>query len=115
MSLEGKYSRLSAATEAAINYVYQEGCILVAAAGNDNSSEPFYPAAYEKVIVVSAIDQNNVKAWFSNFGSCIDFCALGVDILTTWKDGLYTYGSGTSFAAPFVAGSSHSCYLNIRN
>jgi len=104
MSLGGKYSRLSLATEAAINYAYQRGCILVAAAGNDNSSEPFYPAAYEQVIAVSAIDQNDKKAWFSNFGSYIDFCAPGVNILSTWKDGNYVYGSGTSVAAPFVAG-----------
>ena len=104
MSLGGKYTVLSPATEAAIEYANRKGCILVAAAGNDNSSEPFYPAAYEEVIAVSAIDQNDEKAGFSNFGNYIDFCAPGVNILTTWKDGSYAYGSGTSFAAPFVAG-----------
>lgn len=104
MSLGGNYSRLSRPTEAAINYAYQEGCILVAAAGNNNSSEPFYPAAYEEVVAVSTIDQNDTKAGFSNFGSYIDFCAPGVDILTTWKDEAYAYGSGTSFSAPFVVG-----------
>lgn len=104
MSLGGKYSRLSAVTEAAIDYACQEGCILIASAGNDNSSEPFYPAAYEEVIAVSAIDQNDTKASFSNFGSYIDFCAPGVDILTTWMDGSYVYGSGTSFAVSFVVG-----------
>jgi len=40
----------------------------VAAAGNDNTSEPFYPAAYDEVIAVSSIDQNDIKAHFSNFG-----------------------------------------------
>lgn len=43
MSLGGKYSLLSAATEAAISYAYQKDCILIAAAGNDNSTEAFYP------------------------------------------------------------------------
>jgi len=104
MSLGGKYSLLSLATEAAIEYAYRKGCILVAAAGNDNTSEPFYPAAYEEVIAVSAIDLDDEKADFSNYGNYINFCAPGVDILSTWKDGNYAYGSGTSFAVPFVAG-----------
>ncbi|MGQ9459710.1 MAG: S8 family peptidase [Candidatus Bathyarchaeaceae archaeon] len=104
MSLGGSRSPLSLITEAAIKYARQKGCILVAAAGNENSSEPFYPAAYEEVIAVSAINQNDTKAWFSNYGSYVDFCAPGVDILSTWKDGDYVYGSGTSFATPFVAG-----------
>lgn len=104
MSLGGKYSPLSLATKAAIDYAYRKGCILVAAAGNDNTSEPFYPAAYDEVIVVSAIDQNDIKAHFSNFGDYIDFCAPGVNIISTWKNGKYAYGSGTSFAAPYVAG-----------
>jgi len=104
MSLGGEYSRPSMAIEAAINHAYQDGCLLVAAAGNDNNSEPFYPAACENVIAVAAIDQVSIKAAFSNYGEYIDFCAPGVNILTTSKDGNYVYGSGTSFAAPFVTG-----------
>lgn len=105
MSLGGRSSLLfDAATQAAINFAYQKGCVLVAAAGNDNSSEPFYPAAYDKVIAVSAINQSDQKAPFSNFGSYIDLCAPGVNILSTFINGKYAYGSGTSFAAPFVAG-----------
>ncbi|MEM3699407.1 MAG: S8 family serine peptidase [Candidatus Bathyarchaeia archaeon] len=105
MSLGGRSSLLfDTATQAAINYAYQKGCILVAAAGNDNNSEPFYPAAYDKVIAVSAIDQSDRKAEFSNFGDYIDICAPGVNILSTMVNSTYAYGSGTSFAAPFVAG-----------
>jgi subtilisin family serine protease len=104
MSLGGEYSHPSMAIEAAINHAYQDGCILVAAAGNDNNSEPFYPAACENVIAVAAIDQADNKAGFSNYGEYIDFCAPGVNILTTSKDGDYAYGTGTSFAAPFVTG-----------
>jgi subtilisin family serine protease len=105
MSLGGKSSLLfDTFTQAAINYAYQKGCVIVAAAGNDNNSEPFYPAAYDNVIAVSAINQSDQKAPFSNFGSYIDLCAPGVDILSTFINETYAYGSGTSFAAPFVAG-----------
>lgn len=104
MSLGGEYSRPSMAIEAAISHAYQDGCILVAAAGNDNNSEPFYPAACENVIAVAAIDQTSTKASFSNYGEYVDFCGPGVNILTTSKDGSYVYGSGTSFATPFVTG-----------
>jgi type VII secretion-associated serine protease mycosin len=104
MSLGGNSSRIPMALESAINYAYQKGCVLVAAAGNDGTNELFYPAAYDNVIAVSAIDENDTKASFSNYGDYIDFCAPGVDILTTWTNGTYAYGSGTSFAAPFVTG-----------
>ena len=104
MSLGGSYSRLSQAMENAIDYAYKRGCILVAGAGNDNSTEPFYPAYYDQVIAVSAIDQGDMKASFSNYGSYIDFCAPGVGILSTTKGGGYGYADGTSFATPFVTG-----------
>jgi thermitase len=104
MSLGGNSSRIPMALEAAINHAYQKGCILVAAAGNDGSDELFYPAAYDHVLAVSAIDENNTKASFSNYGNYIDFCAPGVNILTTSTNETYAYGSGTSFAAPFVTG-----------
>ena len=104
MSLGGNSSRIPMALESAINSAYQKGCVLVAAAGNDGSNELFYPAAYDNVIAVSAIDENNTKASFSNYGDYIDFCAPGVNILTTWTNGTYAYGSGTSFSAPFVTG-----------
>jgi len=104
MSLGGTLTKGSIAMETAVNYAYQKGCVLVAAAGNNDTTEPFYPAAYENVIAVSAINETDQKASFSNYGDYIDFCAPGVNIVTTGKDGGYVSGSGTSFAAPFVTG-----------
>ena len=104
MSFGGQYSRLSISAERAIDYAARQGCILVAAAGNDNTNELVFPASYEQVIAVSAIDENDARAEFSNYGSYVDFCAPGINIVSAGKDGDYFIANGTSFAAPFVAG-----------
>jgi len=79
--------------------------VLVAAAGNYNKSAPFYPAAYEWVVGVSAIDNQWDKASFSNYGPWVDVSAPGVDILTTDLDNTYNKYNGTSEASPIVAGA----------
>ncbi|OZG71606.1 hypothetical protein BTA51_20215 [Hahella sp. CCB-MM4] len=91
------------------------GVIVVAAAGNDKTNIPYYPAAYNGVISVSATDLNNQKAHYSNFGSTIDVAAPGGDefsqIYSTTGDNyngtvLNSYGFkiGTSMATPHIAG-----------
>jgi len=77
--------------------------VIVAAAGNDNG-EVSYPAKYEEVIAVSAIDINNQFAWFSNSGPEIDFIAPGVEINSTVINSSYALYNGTSMAAPHVSG-----------
>ncbi|MFX1437270.1 MAG: S8 family peptidase, partial [Promethearchaeota archaeon] len=91
-----------------IEYAINHGVLVIAAAGNSNSDSYHYPAAYPGVIAVSATDQNDLKASFSNYGDWIDIAAPGVDIASTIPydyDGYY-YGklSGTSMATPHVSG-----------
>lgn len=67
--------------------------LVVAAAGNANSSNLFYPAAYDTVFAVSAVDSNNVKASFSNYGVYVDIAAPGVSTLSTVPVASVTYGA----------------------
>lgn len=101
MSLSSAY--YNAAFEVAINYAYNNGVIVVAAAGNESTSVS-YPAAYDNVIGVSAMDQNYDLAYFSNYGPQIDVTAPGVSITSTYYKGQYAIMSGTSMATPHVTG-----------
>ena len=88
----------------AVNYAHGEGCLLVAAAGNNYGGPVIYPAKYENVIAVSAIDGFDNLASFSNKGPEIELTAPGVCILSTWPGGGYKALRGTSMAAPHVSG-----------
>ena len=106
----GGYSA-SSTLESAVNYAWGKGCVLVAAAGNDNKSTPLYPANYANCIAVAATDNNDAKASWSNYGSWVDIAAPGVDIYSTMPNhsnriGIRNYGylSGTSMATPHISG-----------
>lgn len=94
------------------NIAHDDGIVLVAAAGNDNHSTLHYPAAYDNVISVGATNQNDEKAWFSNFGNTIDVMAPGDGILSTLPGNNYGDLDGTSMAAPLVSGL---CALMLAN
>ena len=98
----------------AIDYAYSQGVTIVAAAGNDDSNSPPYPAYYEHVISVAATDSDDQKASFSNYGEWVDIAAPGVFILSLRASGTFmgtvydkytTIASGTSMACPHVAGA----------
>jgi thermitase len=93
----------NAAVERAVNSARANGTVVVAAAGNLGTTTPLYPAAYEKVIAVSATNENDGLASTSSRGNWVDLAAPGTSILSTRKGGGYGVATGTSEAAPFVS------------
>ncbi len=90
-----------------INYVtYDLGCLVIGAAGNENSQDPHFPSGYDNVLSVAATTQTDVKANFSNTGYTVDLTAPGVSILSTEYNNKYGTVQGTSFSCPIVSGAA---------
>ena len=103
MSFGGSYS---STIEDAIEYASNKSIILIAAAGNDGVNNTSYPAGYDKVLSVAAHRSNDRPASFTNYGSWVDVSAPGNSIYSTVSNNGYGYKSGTSMAAPMVAGAA---------
>ncbi len=89
-----------------VTYAQNKGCLLVAAAGNDNVSTSDYPAAYPGVISVANVTINETKANSSNFGTNVSISAPGTSLLSTLRSNRYGTLSGTSMASPIVAAAA---------
>jgi subtilisin len=119
----------SGALDIAINNSIKAGITIVVAAGNEGKdARTFTPANNPEVITVSAIADTDGKcggngpptpygaddmlASFSNYGDVVDISAPGVDIYSTFKSNSYTKLTGTSMAAPHVAGAA-ALYISL--
>jgi hypothetical protein len=117
MSVEGE--TLDPALDKAISNAKKKGVLTIVAAGNSNvnggrdlDTDPVYPTcssldADVGLIAVGAVDQNDVRASFSDYGRCVSISAPGVDILGAEPKSTYSEGwVGTSLAAPLVSGAA---------
>jgi subtilisin family serine protease len=109
-------------TEDAISYAYSRGAAVIIAAGNESFPACDFPASHTKALCVGAVDRNDVKSWYSNFGTNVGvvapggagdvvFCHSNLDIWSTiWPGAFYDCSqngyetlAGTSMATPHVA------------
>jgi subtilisin family serine protease/subtilase family serine protease len=102
----------------AVQDAWNAGLVIVAGAGNNGTTELFYPAASEHVISVAAFDEDHLRPSFSNYGTWVDIAAPGNGILSTFPMsecpssttagdiGCYNWNTGTSMATPHVAGAA---------
>jgi thermitase len=94
----------SSTLQNAVNYSWNKGAVIFASAMNNASSTPYYPAACNNVVAVSATTKDDTLASFSSYGDWVDISAPGVSIYTTNNGGSYGSWSGTSFSSPISAG-----------
>jgi len=103
-------SSYSAILDKSVQAAIDKGVTVVAAAGNSSRGYS-YPASFDRVVSVAAVDKDNKHAYFSNVNDKLSLSAPGVDVMSTFKGGLYRSMSGTSMACPHVAGGA-AVYLS---
>ncbi|HBG71039.1 MAG: hypothetical protein A2W93_02955 [Bacteroidetes bacterium GWF2_43_63] len=90
-----------------INYASNNcNALVVAACGNANNMNFYYPASYDNVISVAGTDVNDFKSSTSSYGYKVDVSAPGIGIYSTWGGASFVTSGGTSMASPIVAGAA---------
>lgn len=115
LSLGGYHNDTTGQYQQAIQRANNAGILVVAAAGNEAKSTLHYPAAYENVVGVSALQKlsngtYHLDTSYSNYGSYVDIAAPGTNIYSTVPGGKYENKTGTSMATPMVSGAAALVY-----
>jgi subtilisin family serine protease len=111
---------------AVIRHATAKGVFIIAAAGNAGRTNSVnYPARWRETVAVAAVDRTGLLSGFSSRGPQVDIAAPGHSVLSTYRNGGYARLSGTSMAAPFVAGvvallvslhrDKHDAHTPLRN
>ncbi len=100
----GRLGSSSAFEQDVIDFATDLGSLVVAAAGNDNTSALHFPSAYRNVLAVANTTNSDTRNGGSNYGTWVDVSAPGTNIYSTINNGQYGFLSGTSMSCPLVAG-----------
>ena len=90
----------------AVDYAEEKGVLIVSAVGNNGSKARLYPASYDSVIGVGAVDELGTWFYHSNHNDSVFITAPGSNVKTVGKYGGYELKTGTSFSAPFVTAAA---------
>lgn len=107
ISMSFSFATPSRELQNSLDFAASKGLVLVASAGNDGRKVSVYPASYGNVMGVGSTNNLDQRSTFSNYGSQVVWIAApGEGIVTTYPYGTYAASWGTSFSAPFVAGTA---------